>query len=289
MRVRTCPEPTVFNKMLTGRRLGFVLLSLFLLLGLLPASPAGAADSWELAPGLSVVRYKPDRNLFSGNLNIVVLKIDPSRYDFTVESVSRPNSEPGTLREWARRKRLSACINASMYREDGRTSTGLLRDREMVNNSRINKRFGAFFVFHPQGEGLAPVAILDRYVHKDWEERLSRYRSAVQNYRMIGADGLPAWPEGGDPTCIAAVGMDRKGMVLFIFSEAPFTPRGLSDELLALPLDLTALMYSEGGPPAGLFVSAGGTEEFWTAGLQGALVPSVLGIRPKEGNAGGGK
>lgn len=261
---------------------------LAVLLLLLPAAgpaTAGGADFRQLAPGLSLGRFPTARAGFSGRLAIIVLRIDPAFYELRVGSVSAPGTTPATLREWAEKDGLSACINASMYREDGKTSTGLLRDRGMVNNSYVNKRFGAFLAFNPSDPGLAPVAMLDKTIHKDWKERIAGYRSVVQNYRMIGGDGLPAWAEGGEPTCISAVGMDDQGMVLFVFSETPLTPRGLVRALLSLELGITGLMYTEGGPPSGLFVDAGGETRLWTGGLQDASLPNVLGVRPRAGQA----
>ncbi len=55
--------------------------------------------------------------------------------------------------------------------------------------------------------------------------------------------------------------VDRQGRILFLFVRSPYTMHALVDHLLALPLDLVALHYGDGGPPASLYVRAPGFEE----------------------------
>ncbi len=55
----------------------------------------------------------------------------------------------------------------------------------------------------------------------------------------------------------AAIGLDRRGRALFILVRAHFSTHDLIEALVELPLELTGLMYAEGGPEAQLFVDAG--------------------------------
>src|SRR5207247_1607918 len=58
----------------------------------------------------------------------------------------------------------------------------------------------------------------------------------------------------------AAIGTDGKGRVLLIHARSPYPVHELVERLLALPLDLRATQYVEGGPEAQLYVRAGAFE-----------------------------
>ena len=61
--------------------------------------------------------------------------------------------------------------------------------------------------------------------------------------------------------------------------------------LLALPIDVRVVMYTEGGSLAGLFLRTPvrsqiwlgrSLPEFWASGSQGAPLPNVIGVRRKS-------
>ncbi|WP_294512940.1 phosphodiester glycosidase family protein [uncultured Bilophila sp.] len=241
---------------------------------------------WEdLEEGLQLGLF-PARFNGGGSFEMVILRIDPARYDFTVETASA-EGRALSLGDWATRKDLVAAINASMYLPDGVTSTGYLRSGETVNNGRIVSRFGAFFVAGADDESLPGANLLDRSTD-DWENLLTHYRMVVQNYRMISSERHLLWKPGGPRHSISAVGRDGTGAILFILCREPLTGVDFGTLLLALPIDVRLVMYTEGGSQAGLLVRTQARRDvwmgrywadFWVSGSQGAPLPNVIGVR----------
>ncbi len=107
----------------------------------------------ETMPGWQTLEKGLELGLFPArqndvNFEVVVLRIDPASFVFSVHTVSQ-SGRAFSLGEWASQHGLVAVINASMYLPDGVTSTGYLRAGEIVNNGRIVSKFGAFFVAEP--------------------------------------------------------------------------------------------------------------------------------------------
>ena len=216
-------------------------------------------------------------------------RIDPAYFDFTVETASS-EKQSLPLEAWATRKGLIAATNASMYLPDGVTSTGYLRTGETVNNGRVVSKFGAFFVAGPDSPDLPGADLLDRSTD-DWENLLPHYSMVVQNYRMISSDRRLLWKPGGPKHSISAVGRDGTGAILFILCREPITGVDFGALLLALPIDVRVVMYTEGGSLAGLFLRTPvrsqiwlgrSLPEFWASGSQGAPLPNVIGVRRKS-------
>ena len=220
---------------------------------------------------------------------IVILRIDPTRLDLTIET-SSGGGKPRSLREWAAEKDLIAVINASMYLPDGQKSTGYLRSGDIINNERIVSKFGAFFVCNPDDPSLPSADVLDRS-NKDWESRLPHYRMAAQNYRLINAARHLLWKPGGPQHSISAVGQDGTGKILFIHCREPITGVDFGKLLLSLPADIRLVMYTEGGTQAGLLVQTATRNQiwmgrhfadFWTDGNEKSPLPNVIGVRRRN-------
>ena len=247
---------------------------------------AQGAPQWlTLEPGLDFGEFR----LEGGDFRLTALRIDPAHFDFLLCASSADGKGPRALDAWGREKDLVAAINASMYREDGATSTGYMRGAGHVNNPRLVERFGAFFVAGPDSDGLPQAAIVDRDM-PDWRERLDQYDLVLQNYRMINADRRILWSPGGPLYSISAVAQDGTGRILFLHSRAPVEAYAFAQQLLHLPLDVRTVMYVEGGAQAGLLVRAhslrremGGVHapSLLVTGNLKALLPNVLGVRRK--------
>jgi uncharacterized protein YigE (DUF2233 family) len=253
-----------------------------------------AADVWK----------KLDNGLFLGSFDgqsleeeepllksypLTVLKVDPAYFSFKLLCTSELDGKPRTVRNWARDFDLRAAINASMYQKDrSLISTGYMKNFQHINNSGINKSFGLFMVFNPMTDTQAPVNFLDRHLTKGWQEQLEQYFTGIQNYRMISNGLKRGWSEGGRRYATAAIGMDRKGNVLLIYCQAPFTTSDFINILLELPLEITEAMYLEGGSEAALFVKSGQendeSEDFYPKVSIGRsrVVPNVIGIVKKK-------
>lgn len=214
---------------------------------------SAAEIEWQsLAPGMLLARIEMQQSV-PPRKPLTVLKLNPSQYALKLLSASREKSGPLPLREWAARAGAAAVINASMYLQDYRTSTGYMRSGDHVNNGRINAVFGAFLLFDPLDPDLPKVRILDRAA-PGWQDTLSRYGSVVQNYRLIGPGRKNMWSPGGNVAQVASIALDSQGHVLFIFSNDMYAVHDFAALLLALPLDITQAMYLEGGAVAGLYV-----------------------------------
>lgn len=243
---------------------------------------------WEsLEEGLQLGLF-PARSSGGSPFEMVILRIDPARFDFTVETASA-EGRPLSLDGWATRRGLIAAINASMYLRDGITSTGYLRSGETINNGRIVSRFGAFFVAGPNSPDLPAANLLDRSTD-DWEGLLPHYDMVVQNYRMISSERHLLWKPGGPKHSISAVARDGTGAILFILCRQPLTGVDFGSLLLALPIDIRVVMYTEGGSQAGLIVCTPARSQvwlgqhlsdFWTGG-KGEPLPNVIGVRRRS-------
>ena len=78
---------------------------------------------------------------------------------------------------------------------------------------------------------------------------------------------------------------------MFILCREPITGVDFGALLLALPIDVRVVMYTEGGSLAGLFLRTPvrsqiwlgrSLPEFWASGSQGAPLPNVIGVRRKS-------
>ena len=247
------------------------------------------AHGWqELEKGLYFAEFVSPQNSPVCNYPIVILKIDPKFYAFKLLSDSEHGAKPRTTKEWAEEFGLLAVINAGMYREDHKTSTGYMKNFKHVNNRQINPKFGAFMAFNPVNSRVPSVQIVDRY-NQDWKKLMKQYDTVIQNYRMISLKGENVWEQSKRIYSTACVGMDKDGHVLFIHSRSPFSVHDFNHILIGLPLAIKNAMYVEGGPEASLYVKAGGKESEWVGSYETSFaehddntsawgIPNVIGV-----------
>ena len=246
----------------------------------------GEAAWLPLGAGLDFGEFRLDGQ----NAKVTILKIDPDYYDFVLYNSSNDGSEPRTLEKWADEKDLVAVINASMYLPDNGISTGYMRSGLHVNNGRIVKAFGGFFLAGPRERGLPYAEILDRE-DPHYPARLDKYETVIQNYRLTNAKRHILWPPGGNPYAISAIGQDGSGNILFIHSQTPVDVYGFAQHLLHLPLDIRSILYAEGGAQAGFLLrsphlsrdlAGPHAPSFLATGNMKARLPNVLGIRARS-------
>jgi hypothetical protein len=228
------------------------------------------------------------------NSRVAVLRIDPARWDLEVVGTSRTGESTGhTARDWCQRHNLTAGINAGMFGRDQKTHVGYLRYREHVNNGHRNN-YQSVAAFDPRhSEGASRFRIFDLDAPRVTFQRiLEDYASVVQNMRLVKRPGRNQWGQGEGKWSEAALGEDRDGQILFIFSPAAFSMHELNQELLASDIGLVAAQHLEGGREAQLYLRAGETklEMFGSYGTSlrendgNAVawpVPNILGVRPR--------
>lgn len=248
-----------------------------------------ALDWVVLTPGLEWGSFLPAEPSAAGDSRIRVARVDPERLEVVLlNATSTEDGLPRTARDWALREGLLAVMNASMYAEDHLTSIHLMKTPEFTNNGRLG-RDKAVLALGPTGAGLPQAQILDRECG-DYDALHGAYGTLVQSIRMIGCDGENVWTPKDQQWSHAVIGQDSAGRILLIHSHSPWSSHEFIDILLALPLDLVRLQYAEGGPPAQLFVQAGGAT-FEVVGMsrtpgddarRQVAIPNVIGVRVRE-------
>jgi len=264
-----------------------------LLVAWLLAAGVATAETvqWRsLAPGLELGRYVRPAGAGAGEMHLVVVRVDPARWDLRLGLASEIDGADGlSAREWARRLGFAAAINAGMFATDALTHIGYLQHRGHVNNPRLS-RYQSVAAFCPKKSGTVPFRIFDVDAPGfSLEQVKARYNCVVQNLRLIKRPGQNRWDPQPKTWVEAALGEDRQGRALMIFSRTPQSMHDLNEALLALPLEIVCAQHLEGGPEAQLFVSVGdfsleivgGYENgAGTGALLGAAwpLPNVIGI-----------
>jgi exopolysaccharide biosynthesis protein len=269
---------------------------LLVLTGVQSRVPADARSDWQsLAPGMEIQRVQSRRQSIVGDSKITVLRIDPRLWELEVIGVLQTGEAAGhTAREWAQRQKYAAVINAGMFETDNKTHLGYVRGRDRVVNAKVNG-YQSVLAFDPRdGKNVPRVRIFDLDAPgSNLQGILADYASALQNLRLIKRPGTNQWGKQSREWSEAAVGEDRDGRVLFIYSRSPFSMHDLNEELLASGVGVVAAQHMEGGPEAQLYVHAGSTELEMFGSFETSFkendqnsvawpVPNVIGVRPRS-------
>jgi hypothetical protein len=267
----------------------------FLLFGVQRGLPAETGSKWQtLAPGMEIIRIQTLKPSAFGDSKITVLRIDPSLWELEAIGILQTGESAGhTAREWCKKHKYTAAINAGMFGSDNKTHLGYLRSRDHVFNSRVNN-YQSVLAFDPrEGRKVPGFRIFDLDApQSNLQAILADYASAVQNLRLIKRPGLNQWGKQTREWSEAAVGEDGEGRVLFIYSRSPFSMHDLNQELLAAGIGVVAAQHMEGGPEAQLYVHAGETELEMFGSYETSFkendqnemawpVPNVIGVRPR--------
>jgi hypothetical protein len=265
------------------------------LLGFVLVFTAGVAGEWQqLAPGMDLKVLVASEPSSVGDSRITVVRIDPRLWELGFVGISgTDDSEGQTAREWCSSHKLTAAINAGIFAADFKTHIGYSRSRGHVNSRRVNS-YQSVAAFDPQGKkGLAPFRIFDLDAPRVTMQAILRdYSSAVQNLRLIKRPGTSKWSQQPRMWSEAALGEDKAGRILFIFSRSPFSMHDLNHELLASGIGLVAAQHLEGGPEAQLYLNVGDVEQELLGSYETSCfedddntvawpIPNVLGVRPR--------
>jgi len=251
------------------------------------------ATDWDpLARGLEKARFSTGRSTPAGDSTLVVIRADPQVWSPRLFIDTQDGSQGAyTAREWARTYDLAVVANAGMYARDYDTHVGYLRTADgHVNSSNVN-HYKSIAAFEPKRSGLPPFRIFD-LDETPIDTVKMRYRSVVQNLRLIKRPGENRWPPKEKRWSEMALAEDESGRMLFVFSRSPYSMHVFNEILLDLPLGIVAAQHLEGGPEASLYVNPTGTsassqmwvgswetgftesndnEEFWP-------IPNVIGL-----------
>ena len=235
----------------------------FLVTSLLAALPGWAQSAppairWQqLEPGLQLGEYVPTLKSDIGDSKITILRVDPKVYAFRLLESVQFKDQHRTAAQWCQQQKLVACINAGMYKPDGRAD-GYMRNGKLLNNPTFNAN-NNLLAFGPTDGQQPEIKLIDRACEADWEQQARRYRACSQSIRMIDCQRQNSWAPQPRRWSSAVWGMDKEGQALLIFCRSPYTMHDYVDILLNSPLNLQQAMYLEGGPEASLYVKSGAT------------------------------
>jgi hypothetical protein len=268
--------------------------ALFALVFVAVALVVAGDGSWrELDEGLALGEFEAPQKAESGNSRITVLRIDPRCYAFQLLSASEHGKERLTVKEWGQQHHLVAAVNAGMYQQDGFTSVGYMKNFGHLNNRRLSRE-NAVLAFNPTDPSLPDIQLIDREC-QDFNSLKGKYQTMIQGIRMISCEQRNVWTQKPETWSTVAVGMDKSGRVLFLFTRSPYSVHDFIEILLALPLSIQNAMYLEGGPQAAFYVAAGHREIELHGSLETGFndadaiqlafpIPNVLGVvrKPKR-------
>ena len=222
---------------------------------------AGSTDATDgfiaLAPGLEYARFRLGTPSPIGDSMLRVVRVDPNIAEVSVGSVGITNGKAKEASAWgAEQPGAVAVINTSMFADDLATSVGYTRVNGVELNSRWAAQNNSALLMHPHLPHTPHFQIANLgCVDKD--QVALGYDTVVQSIRLLGCNRENVWSQQPRQWSSVMVGMDGQQRALFLHVRSPYTMHDLVDLLVALPLDLVALHYGEGGPEASLYVRAG--------------------------------
>jgi hypothetical protein len=256
-----------------------------------PVSTAGQSSLWQtLEPGLDLGEFTAPNGSIVGNSQITAVRVDPRFFKMDLLSViglALPDALG--IDAWTSRYHLSAAINAGMFEQDRRTTTGYARVGTTMLNPRWKATYQAFLALDPDDPKLPAATILDSECD-NVRALETHYRIVLQSIRMVDCKGMNRWAKAQRAWSTAALAVDNEGRFLFIHARSPWPMHELIENLLALPLGVCRAMYLEGGPEASLslatsrksFVRVGSWETGFNENDDNHLLwalPNVIGIR----------
>jgi len=270
-------------------------VSLILTCTLVWAGGTVASGKWkQLEHGIEIRVVEAQKLIPVGDSQILVIRLDPQYWQLVFVGISNTNEAHGlTAREWCKQYGLRAAINAGMFNRDHKTHTGFLQSKNHTNSGGVNE-YQSVAAFDPRYDGIPAFRIFDLDAPGiSIEVILKDYMTVIQNLRLIKRPGENRWSQQERRWSEAALGEDKEGRILFIFSRSPFTMHDLNQELLSAGIGIVAAQHLEGGPEAQLYLEAGGEEidvfgsyetGFREDDSNGRAwpVPNVLGIQPRK-------
>lgn len=216
-----------------------------------------AAGQWTvLEKGLELGVFQSPQKSPLGDSRIRVLRIDPAHFRFHLLNASAEKEKKSrTARDWARRYRMVAAINASMYQRDHLTSVSFMRRKGHINNRRVSRDNTLLVFQRKSGTPVPEVSMVDRECDS-LEQAREHYHALVQSIRMISCKGKNVWSQQKKRWSTALIARDIVGRILFIHVRSPYSTHDLINILQKLPLQIKTAMYVEGGPEAQLYINS---------------------------------
>jgi Phosphodiester glycosidase len=237
----------------------------------------------ELEPGLELARFDSGARQASEAGDLIVLRVDPVEWKIHVlGSGPKPGGAGKTLPQWGETFNLVAAINAGMYQADRLTHVGYCKVDGTITNPSVND-YLSVMACDPLDESDPPFRIFD-LDEISLREVGARYRTVVQNLRLIKRERENRWQPLGDRWAEAALGEDAQGRALLIYCTAAWSMHEFNEILLGLPLELVAAQHLEGRSQARIWLgeSIGISGPGWAQRMSpGPVLPNVIGVARK--------
>jgi hypothetical protein len=274
----------------------FFKLSLSLLLVVaMPFGTSVASGPWKrLEDGLELGIFHSNTPSLFGSSEISILRVDPRLWDLKLYTIQELGYDTSiTAKEWSARLNLTAVINAGMYLHDVTTHVGYLQAGDTIQSNHIN-RYQSVAGFSPKDKALPPFRIFDLDEDKTTIAKITaQYSYVVQNLRLIKRPGINRWTQQNQRWNEAALGEDKQGRALLIYSRGRLSVHDFNELLLSLPIDLVSAQHLEGGKEAQLYINhVQHTEEIansldnpflaHSSGLKAWPIPNIIGVSKKS-------
>jgi hypothetical protein len=175
---------------------------------------------------------------------------------------SAEGGRPLPVDAWMDRTHAIAAINPAMFASDYSAGAGFMATATHTNNGHWADAQKSVLALDPVSGADPPFHLFD--LGCDTVADTARYRTRVQSIRMLGCNGENVWSDQPKEWSAALVGEDTSGRALLVHVRSPYRMHALVEQLRALPLDLRALHYGEGGPEAFLALRTPALTKAWT-------------------------
>ncbi len=210
------------------------------------------ATEWKvLQPGVSYGTLAQVEDAEHGDGVLHVVRIDPKQARLVVHTASGEGGKNRSAAQWSKDENLSVVINAGMYETNFSTHTGYLRTGPHTNNGTWVKTYRSLFVVKQDGS----ATVLDVNA---LPKNAADYDALAQNLRLIAAPGKNVWTQQPKRWSEAALALDARGRILFLFTRTPLSMHDLNEKLLSSELGIVRAQHLEGGPEASLSIHAAG-------------------------------
>ncbi len=236
-------------------KIAIKILIIFNFVVFIPFSLTAQNSKWKkIDTGVHIGEFVSLQKSITGDSKITIIKIDPHIYSFKLLCADELKHSNLTAKEWCRRYNLLGAINAGMFQMDYKSNVGFMKNYKYMNNPVINPRYFSVAAFNPIDTTHAFFHIYD-IDESNMKNIINNYNTVIQNLRLIKRPALNRWSQQNKMWSEAALGQDKNGNVLFIFSSSPYSMHDLNNNLINLPIKIICAQHLEGGPEASLYFS----------------------------------
>lgn len=215
----------------------------------------GQDSIWtKIDNGLFYAELMSNKESLVGDSKITVIRINPKLYSLKLLTASELNEKGMTAQNWVEKYDLICAINAGMFQTDYKSNVGYMKNYNHINNVKKNIKYLSIAAFNPVDKNSFPFKIFDSD-ETNLNQIIKSYNTVIQNLRLIKRSGDNRWKKQNKKWSEVALGQDKEGNILFIFSRSPFSMYEFNENLLSFPIDIVCAQHLEGGPEASLYLN----------------------------------